>query len=42
MKITLDGKAKDIVVSRKAGTAEVSVSVDGKPLSADDRVIPFD
>lgn len=42
VKITLDGKAKDIVVSRKAGTAEVSVSVDGKPLSADDRVIPFD
>ena len=42
VKITLDGKAKDIVVSRKADTAAVSVSVDGKVLSADDRVIPFD
>lgn len=42
VKITLDGKARDIAVSRKPGTAEISVSVDGKDLSAGERVIPFD
>ena len=42
MKITLDGKARDIAVSRKPGTAEISVSVDGKDLAAGERVIPFD
>jgi len=30
VKITLDGKTRDIVVSRKAGSGDVIVSVDGK------------
>jgi cyclic beta-1,2-glucan synthetase len=41
-KITLDGKARDVVVSRKTGTAEVSVSVDGKPVATEGSATPFD
>ncbi|KQO73803.1 glucoamylase family protein [Rhizobium sp. Leaf262] len=41
-KITLDGKIREVAVKRTAGTPDIEVSLDGKPLTGKDRAIPFD
>ncbi|WP_421423065.1 GH36-type glycosyl hydrolase domain-containing protein [Agrobacterium rosae] len=41
-KITLEGKVREVAVKRTAGSPDIEVSVDGKPVTGKDRAIPFD
>ncbi|WP_376782207.1 GH36-type glycosyl hydrolase domain-containing protein, partial [Agrobacterium cavarae] len=42
VQVTIDGTARDVSVKRTAGSSDIAVTIDGKPVKSTDRAIPFD